>query len=108
DPACGTMNFGIVAVQMLAAMYREECARAGDAGWPPTPSIHDPAAAEHEAIRRNLYGIDIDPEALRLAKMTLEIVARRPLFAVDVNLRLGDALLGRSPAPWREPFHVIV
>jgi hypothetical protein len=33
DPACGTMHFGLVAFDLLAAMYREELERAGQPGW---------------------------------------------------------------------------
>ncbi len=43
DPACGTMHFGLVAFDLFAAMYQEELERAGEPGWPDTPSVQDPA-----------------------------------------------------------------
>ena len=34
DPACDTMNFGVVAIEMLREMYLREMDRAGRTGWP--------------------------------------------------------------------------
>ena len=75
DPACGTMNFGVVAAELLDLMYREELDRAGQPGWPVEPSV----LADHIAAsiaRHNLFGIDIDPLALELARATLEVKLR--------------------------------
>src|SRR5688572_12931664 len=41
DPACGTMNFGLVAVDLLRCRYRDEMDRAGRPDWPAEPSVCD-------------------------------------------------------------------
>jgi hypothetical protein len=106
DPACGTMNFGVIAVEMLAAMYREERQRAGEPGWPAVPSIDDDSLAELAAVKGNLYGVDIDDDGLALARTTLELKVRRTLRDEEINLRRADALWNRALG--RERFHVIV
>lgn len=95
DPACGTMHFGLVAFDLLAAMYREELARAGEPGWPAEPS----AASENEIaaaiIEHNLYGIDIDLRAVQLSALALYLKAKglNPQARItDSNLACADVL----------------
>jgi hypothetical protein len=76
DPACGTMHFGLVAFDLLAAMYREEIERAGQPGWPETPSLSDPSDIPAAILRHNLFGIDIDLRAVQLAALALVLKAR--------------------------------
>jgi hypothetical protein len=90
DPACGTMNFGLVAAEMLQAMYREEIDRAGRAGWPAEPSVRHESDIARSILASNLIGIDIDEVALRLARESLAMK-----FGVDdapMNLHRGDSL----------------
>lgn len=98
DPACGTMHFGLAALPLLVSMYREEASRAGQPGWLEHPTLlpgEHPAAA---ALRNNLFGIEIDPQALRLARAALAIRAGRCGAAWNrlpaANLRLLPAPLG--------------
>lgn len=76
DPACGTMHFGLVAFDLLAAMYREELANAGQPGWPATPSVPGEAEIPATILAENLYGIDIDLRAVQLAALTLYLKAK--------------------------------
>jgi hypothetical protein len=92
DPACGTMNFGLVAVELLDAMYREEMDRAGRPGWPSEPSVPAIDQIPMAIVRHNLAGIDIDSLALRLAAATLAIKLRIDLPAGELNLHCADAL----------------
>jgi len=95
DPACGTMHFGLVAFDLLAAMYREELERAGQPGWPETPSLADPADIPAAILRHNLFGIDIDLRAVQLAALALVLKARslNPQARItQSNLACADVL----------------
>lgn len=83
DPACGTMNFGLVAAEMLAEMYREELDHAGRPGWPAEPSVRDEANLVRTILESNLIGIDIDPVALKLANASLTMK-----FGIEASKRL--------------------
>ncbi|MBC8108399.1 MAG: N-6 DNA methylase [Anaerolineae bacterium] len=61
DPACGTMNFGIVAIEMLREMYREEDS---------SRSTHE---IDESIVEHNLFGTDIDPVALEFAAESLQL-----------------------------------
>jgi type I restriction-modification system DNA methylase subunit len=98
DPACGTMNFGLVAFDMLRVMYREEIERAGDPGWPAEPSSYTDDAIADSIAANNLHGIDIDPMALRLARASLDLKAGRIFPPREWNLILGDSLFDDSIA----------
>jgi SAM-dependent methyltransferase len=73
DPACGTMNFGLVAAEMLESMYHEEMEHAGRAGWPADASVSRESDIPDAIISSNLIGRDIDPVALELARASLAI-----------------------------------
>ncbi|HTL28802.1 MAG TPA: N-6 DNA methylase, partial [Tepidisphaeraceae bacterium] len=89
DPACGTMNFGLVAGEMLREMYREEMDRAGRNGWPCEPSVRDERDIGPAIASRNLAGVDIDRIALQLAEATMEMSG-----LPGCRLIQADALLG--------------
>ncbi len=96
DPACGTMHFGLVAFDLFAAMYREEIERAGEPGWPETPSVADEANIAAAIVECNLFGIDIDLRAVQLSALTLLLKARslNPKARLsDHNLACADVLL---------------
>ena len=77
DPACGTMNFGLVALEMLREMYREE-------GYDEQREI------DRSIIQNNLVGFDIDPTAIELGVKSLEI--KTGLEIREHRLRVTDAL----------------
>ncbi len=89
DPACGAMHFGLVAFDLFAAMYREELARAGEPGWPATPSVADAADIPAAIIAHNIHGIDIDLHAVQLSALTLFLKAR----SLNPKARITDSHL---------------
>ena len=102
DPACGGMHFGLVAFDLLAAMYQEELDRAGEPGWPETPSVDDAAQIPAAILANNLFGIDIDLRAVQLSALALYLKAKtwhaahhasRFTFHVSrINLACADVL----------------
>jgi len=76
DPACGGMHFGLVAFDLFAAMYQEELERAGEPGWPKTPSVSDPPEIPTAILANNLFGIDIDLRAVQLSALALYLKAK--------------------------------
>ena len=87
DPACGTMHFGLVAFDLLAAMYKEELERAGEGlGWPATPSVGNVAEIPAAIIRHNLFGLDIDLRAVQLSALTLYLKAK----SLNAEARISD------------------
>jgi hypothetical protein len=110
DPACGGMHLGMVAFDLFAAMYAEECERAGEDGWPATPSVSTPDEIPAAILAHNLFGIDIDLRAVQLAALALFLkaksynkraqITRLNLACADVN-PLGGAALGEFVAEMR-------
>lgn len=89
DPSCGSMHFGLVAFDVLAEMYREEMAHAGQPGWPAEASVATESDIPSAIVAHNLHGIDIDPRAVQIAALTLLIKARglnREATVTDRNL----------------------
>jgi N-6 DNA Methylase len=105
DPACGTMNFGLVALEMLREMYLEEMDRSGADGWPDSPSCDSVAEIGASVVACNLVGFDIDPTAIRLAIKTLEIKIGCAIVEGRHGLAVRDALFGERV---RGEFDVVV
>lgn len=76
DPSCGSMHFGLVAFDLLVEMYQEELERAGQTGWPETPSVATVDEIPESIIANNIFGIDIDLRAVQLSALTLLLKAR--------------------------------
>ena len=76
DPACGTMHFGQYAFGLFHRMYLDEIEHAGQAGWPPEPSVARPAAIPAAILENNLFGVDIDPRAIQIASLSLLLTAK--------------------------------
>ena len=101
DPAVGSGHFLLVALTLLAALYREEAHHRGEDGQ---PQWTDRAIVER-ILSHNLHGIDLDPRAVQIAAAALWIKARQlapdaqpeRLNLVASNLRLA-ALPDDDPA----------
>ncbi|GAA0460446.1 hypothetical protein Ade02nite_14730 [Paractinoplanes deccanensis] len=92
DPACGSGHFLVAAARRIA---RRVAAARG-----PDPSPEAVGAALREVVGRCLYGVDLDPMAVELAKIALWLEAAepgRPLSSLDGHLRHGNALVGATP-----------
>lgn len=94
DPACGSGHFLIAAAHRIAG--RLASVRSGDA----EPSLEDLREALRDIIGRCLHGIDINPMAVELCKVSLWLEANlpgHPLGFLDHHIIVGDSLLGTTP-----------
>lgn len=95
DPACGSGHFLIAAAHRIA--HRLARTRTGDAEPAPAATRH----ALREVIGHCLYGVDMNPMAVELCKVSLWLEALepgRPLSFLDAHIQCGNALLGATPA----------
>jgi hypothetical protein len=108
DPAMGSGAFLVAACRYVAAAYESALIAtggclAGDIGEPERTAIRRTIA------ERCLYGVDLNPMAVQLARLSLWLTtlsADRPLTFLDHRLQIGDSLTGawlrnlrQTPAP---------
>ena len=67
DPACGSGHFLVIAFDLLAALYREEARHRG--------VTYSEAQIAAWILEHNLHGVDIDPQAIRIAAAGLYLKA---------------------------------
>lgn len=94
DPACGSGHFLLAAARRLA----ERVARLQSNG---TPTPEDYRHALRQVVGRCIYGVDLNPLAVELCKVSLWMEAvdpGLPLTFLDAHIREGNALLGTSRA----------
>jgi Eco57I restriction-modification methylase len=93
DPAMGSGAFLVQAARVLGLALAR--IRAAGVGGRVTPEmVHQ---AERIVVRDCLYGVDLNPLAVALAKVSLwlETLERgKPLSFLDTRLRCGDSLIG--------------
>ncbi|MEV5909324.1 DNA methyltransferase [Streptomyces chartreusis] len=95
DPACGSGHFLVAAARRIAkrvAAVRERT---------PEPPPEKVRHALHEVIARCVYGVDLNPMAVELAKVSLWMEALEPgkaLGFLDAHVKLGNGLIGATPA----------
>ncbi|GGZ02512.1 Eco57I restriction-modification methylase domain-containing protein [Streptomyces poonensis] len=95
DPACGSGHFLVAAARRIAkrvAAVREQN---------PEPTIDAVRHALHEVVARCVYGVDLNPMAVELAKVSLWLEALepgKPLGFLDAHIKHGNALIGATPA----------
>src|SRR2546428_56879 len=95
DPACGSGHFLIAAAHRLAKHLAS--VRTGD---------HEPApeavrTALRDVIGHCIYGVDANPMAVELCKVSLWMEALepgKPLSFLDHRIQCGNSLLGATPA----------
>jgi hypothetical protein len=94
DPASGSGHFLVAAAHRIAK--RLAAARTGEEE--PPPEAHRQAL--REVVSRCLYGIDVNPMAVELCKVSLWLEAvdpGRPLSFLDHHIVCGNSLLGTTP-----------
>lgn len=94
DPACGSGHFLVAAARRIAT--RVAAVRTGETDPTPTDVQH----ALHDVVARCIYGVDLNPMAAELAKVSLWLEAMepgRPLSFLDAHIKVGNALLGTTP-----------
>lgn len=100
DPAMGSGHFLVEATDYLARelvrawaearpeeLEREEVAEQ-DVQW-----------AKREVVRRCIYGVDLNPMAVELAKLSMwlsTVAANKPLTFLDHHLKVGNSLIGAN------------
>ncbi len=99
DPAVGSGHILLAAARRLAG--RLACVRSGLA----QPPEEQRNLALRDVIERCLYGVDIDPMAAELCRLSLWIEHATPGRALPVlsdRIKVGNALLGASPEGLRD------
>ncbi len=94
DPACGSGHFLVAAARRIAK--RVATVDTAD----PEPPPERVRAALREVVGRCIYGVDLNPLAADLAKVSLWLEAMqpgRPLAFLDAQIKVGNALLGTTP-----------
>jgi hypothetical protein len=100
----GSGAFLVAACRYLAAAYERALVLEGATDLDDT----DRAAIRRTIAERCLYGVDLNPMATQLARLSLwlaTLAADRPLGFLDHHLRVGDSLLGARLADLRRPPH---
>ena len=99
DPAMGSGAFLVAACRFLARSAEEAFIRDGQ--WHPGDvAAADRAALRREIAQRCLFGVDLNPVAVQLARLSLwlaTLAADRPLTFLDHHLVVGNSLVGATP-----------
>lgn len=93
DPACGSGHFLLAAARRLAV----HLARLQADG---TPSAAEYRHALRQVVSRCLFGVDLNPMAVELCRVSLWMEAVEPglpLSFLDSHIQQGNALLGTTP-----------
>jgi hypothetical protein len=96
DPACGSGAFLISAFRRLLA-ERIAAARDVDRARGGTPGAIDETPLIAEILRDNVYGVDINPASVEIAKLALWLHSARaaaPLSSLERTIRIGNSLVG--------------
>ena len=98
DPSMGSAAFLVAACHFLAGAYERALVRDGDCH---PGDVDEPARAGFRRLvaQRCLYGVDLNPTAVQLARLSLwlaTLAAGKPLTFLDHHLTVGDSLLGAS------------
>ena len=96
DPACGSGAFLISAFRRLLK-ERIEAARDLERARGGTPAAIDENPLIGEILRDNIYGVDINPASVEIAKLALWLHSARaakPLSSLEHTVRIGNSLVG--------------
>jgi hypothetical protein len=97
DPAVGSGHFLVGAAHRLARhLARVRAVAQGESE--PSPLLYQHAL--RDVIGRCLYGVDINPMAAELCRVSLWLEALepgKPLSFLDHHIRVGNSLLGTTP-----------
>ena len=94
DPACGSGHFLIAATHRIAK--RLAAIRTGDA----EPSPDALRKALRDVVGHSIYGVDLNPMAVELCKVSLWLEALepgKPLSFLERRIICGNSLLGTTP-----------
>ena len=94
DPACGSGHFLVAAAHRIAK--RLAAIRTGD----DEPSPDSVRKALRDVVGHCIYGVDLNPMAVELCKVSLWMEAiepGKPLSFLDHRIQCGNSLLGTTP-----------
>ncbi|GAK60775.1 putative restriction/modification enzyme [Candidatus Vecturithrix granuli] len=103
DPAMGSGHFLVNALHAITHFILEVLQRGGDAAATSLLAHHNPAIDltpalwRRKVVERCIFGVDLNPLAAELAKLSLWIAsasAGKPLTFLNHHLKCGDSLLG--------------
>jgi hypothetical protein len=100
DPAMGSGAFLVAACRYLAHAYELAVCREQGLNHDELDE-RDRAGFRRAIAQRCLYGVDINPMAVQLGRLSLwlaTLAADRPLTFLDHRLRPGNSIVGASPA----------
>jgi SAM-dependent methyltransferase len=98
DPACGSGAFLISAFRRLLA-ERIAAARDVERARSGTPGAVDETPLIADILRNNIYGVDINPASVEIAKLALWLHSARasaPLSSLEHTIRIGNSLVGED------------
>jgi hypothetical protein len=99
DPAVGSGHFIVAAARRIATALA--AVRTGDT----EPGPQALRAATADVIERCIYGVDLNDLAIEITKVALWLEAfdgSRPFPFLDAHLKVGNSLLGTTPALLRK------
>ena len=103
DPAMGSGAFLVAACRYLAAAAEDALIREGR--WHPGDIVpEDRVLLRREIAARCLFGVDVNPMAVQLARLSLWLATLahdKPLSFLDHHLVVGDSLVGAFPGDVR-------
>jgi hypothetical protein len=100
DPAMGSGAFLVAACRYLSRAYEAALVSTGACGRGDI-SDSDRSTFRRKIAQRCLFGVDRNPMAVQLARLSLwlaTLAADRPLTFLDHHLRVGDSVVGATPA----------
>jgi hypothetical protein len=106
DPAMGSGAFLVAACRFLASAVEERLVLEGR--WHENDvDPADRASLRREVAQRCLYGVDLNPMAVQLARLSIwlaSLASDKPLTFLDHHLVAGNSLIGASVEDvWRQP-----
>ena len=99
DPSMGSGAFLVSACRFLASAYEQALVEEGRFA-PVELDEHGRADMRRLVAERCLYGVDANPTAVQLARLSLWLATLahgKPLTFLDHRLRAGNSLIGTSP-----------
>ena len=105
DPSMGSGAFLVGACRYLARAYEDALVQHGRC-HPSDLGPSDRASIRRLVAERCLFGVDLNPTAVQLARLSLwltTLAADRPLTFLDHHLRVGDSLCGTWLSRLRTP-----
>jgi type I restriction-modification system DNA methylase subunit len=98
DPAMGSGHFLVETTEFLADSLLTAAESTPEVG-PQSPQQLNLTWAKREVLRHCIYGVDLNPLAVELAKVSLWLTTvdpERPLSFLDNRLKCGNSLVGVS------------